>query len=251
MEDITVILLAHYEITLTKDVFLLAIDNNISLQLTDNKFMPNSFLVPYHGNTIQTNIINKQSKMTETFKNKLWKTIIKAKITNQNLILEKEGIVSNKFKNYIKQVEAGDKTNIESQAARMYFPLIFGNDFRRNQDGEDILNIYLNYTYAILRGMVARSITATGLHPSLGIWHSNKYDPMPLANDLMEPIRPIIDGYIKNYIRNKNLEKLQFSKQDREFLIKIINENCLIMDQATTLDIGIPIYISSIKKNNM
>lgn len=248
IEDITVILLSHFEVVLTKDVVVYAVDNNVSIQFTDNKFMPSSCLLPYHGNSLQTKIINKQSKITGTFKNKIWKTIIQAKTTNQNAILEKEGIVSNRFKSYIKMIDPGDKTNIESQAARMYFPLIFGTEFRRDQDGGDVINIYLNYSYAILRGMIARSITATGLHPALGIWHCNKYDPMPLANDLMEPLRPIIDGYIKNYIRNKNKEKLTFLKQDREHLIKLINEGCMIMDKATTLDIAIPIYISSIKQ---
>lgn len=124
--------------------------------------------------------------------------VVKAKITNQNSVLEKQGIVSNKFKSLISKVELGNKTNVEAQAARMYFSLLFDDGFTRDQDGKDVLNIYLNYTYAIVRGMIARSICATGLHPSMGVWHCNQYDPMPLANDLMEPIRPIVDSYIKD-----------------------------------------------------
>jgi len=247
MEDITVILIDHREVILTKEVFVWALKNNVTILFTDEKHQPQSTLIPYHGNTLQTKILPYQSNMTNTTKNRLWKMIIKAKITNQNLVLEKQGVISNKFKGFIKQVELGDKTNIEAQAARMYFSLIYGNDFRRLQDGKDPTNIYLNYTYAIIRGMIARSICATGLHPAFGIWHSNQYDPMPLASDLMEPIRPIVDSYIKDYIKKKDINKLTFDKSDREYLIKIINEVCLIIDKTTILDNAIPMYISSFK----
>lgn len=247
MEDITVVLLDNREITITKEVFVWALKNNVTILFTDEKHQPQSTMLPFHGNVLQTQVLPYQSGMTATFKNKLWKMIVKAKITNQNAVLEKQGIVSNKFKGFISKVELGDKTNVEAQAARMYFSLLFGEGFTREQDGKDAINIYLNYTYAIIRGMIARSICATGLHPSFGIWHSNKYDPMPLANDLMEPIRPIVDAYIKDYIRKKDLKKLTFEKSDREYLIKIINEVCLVVDKATILDRAIPIYISSFK----
>lgn len=247
MEDITVVLLDNREITITKEVFVWALKNNVTILFTDEKHQPQSTMLPFHGNVLQTQVLPYQSGMTATFKNKLWKMIVKAKITNQNTVLEKQGIVSNKFKGFISKVELGDKTNVEAQAARMYFSLLFGEGFTREQDGKDAINIYLNYTYAIIRGMIARSICATGLHPSFGIWHSNKYDPMPLANDLMEPIRPIVDAYIKDYIRKKDVKKLTFDKSDREYLIKIINEVCLVVDKATILDRAIPIYISSFK----
>lgn len=247
MEDITVILLDHREITLTKEVFVWALKKNVTILFTDEKHQPQSMMIPYHGNVLQTKILPFQSGMTQTVKNKLWKMVVKAKITNQNAVLEQEGIISNKFKSFIKKVELGDKTNVEAQAARMYFSLLFGEKFIRVQDGNDNLNIYLNYTYAIVRGMIARSICATGLHPSFSIWHSNQYDPMPLASDMMEPIRPIVDAYIKDYIRKKDINKLTFEKRDREHLIKIINEVCLVVDKATILDNAIPIYISSFK----
>lgn len=247
MEDITVILLDHREITLTKEVFVWALKNNVTLLFTDEKHQPQSTMIPYHGNTLQTKILPYQSGMTNTVKNRLWRMIVKAKITNQNLVLEKQGIVSNKFKGFIKQVELGDRTNVEAQAARMYFSLLFVENFTRDQEGKDNLNIYLNYTYAIIRGMIARSICATGLHPAFGIWHSNQYDPMPLANDLMEPIRPIADSYIKEYIKNKDLSKLTFDKSDRAHFIKVINEVCLVVDKATILDNAVPMYISSFK----
>lgn len=247
VEDITVILLDHREITITKEVFSWATRYNVCLVFTDYRHNPHCSLLPFHGNTLQTKILPFQSKMTNTFKNKLWRTIVKAKITNQNLVLERQGVVSNKFKGFIKQVELGDKTNIEAQAAKMYFKLLFGNDFTRQQDGEDAINVYLNYNYSIVRAMIGRSIAATGLHPSFGIWHSNQYDPMPLASDLMEPIRLIVDNYIKEYIKKKDVKKLRFEKSDRAHFIKIINETCLVVDKATIVDRAIPIYISSVK----
>lgn len=247
-EDISVIILNNFEIMISKSVFEHISNNNISIIFTDYKQQPNGIFLPFIGNVQQTKIINKQSKIKETLKGNLWKAIIKAKITNQNLVLEYSGINSLKFKKYIGQVKYNDNTCIESQSAKFYFSLLFGDSFKREQQGtEDILNIYLNYGYFIIRSMVARAIVATGLHPSIGIWHHNQYDPMPLASDLMEPIRPFVDYMIINYIREKDLDNIKFNKDFKEYISRIINQTTFIQNKAHILDNAIPIYISSIK----
>lgn len=247
-EDITVIILNHFEIMISKNVFEEISKNKISLIFTDSKQQPTGIFLPFVGNVLQTNIIEKQSKMKQTLKGNLWKTIIKAKITNQNLVLEYNGINSLRFKKYISKVKYNDSSGIEAQSAKFYFSLLFGENFKREQQGtEDTLNIYLNYGYSIIRSMVARSIVATGLNPSIGIWHHNQYDPMPLASDLMEPLRPFIDYMIIKYIKDKNLSNLKFNKDFKEYIARIINQTTLIQDKAQILDNAIPIYISSIK----
>jgi CRISPR-associated protein Cas1 len=247
-EDITVIILNNYEIMISKNVFEYISAYKISLIITDQKQQPTGIFMPLTGNVQQAQIIIKQSNLKQTLKGNLWKTIIKAKITNQNLVLEYQGINSLKFKKYIAQVQYNDNTGIEAQSAKFYFSLLFGDNFRREQKGtEDVLNIYLNYGYSIIRSMVARSIVATGLHPSLGIWHHNQYDPMPLASDLMEPLRPFIDYMVIKYIKNKNIKELKFNKDFKEYISRIINQTTLIQDKAQILDNAIPIYISSIK----
>jgi CRISPR-associated protein Cas1 len=236
----------HYEIIISKNVFEYISKFNISLIITDEKQQPTGLFVPFVSNVQQTSIINKQANLKQTLKGNLWKSIIKAKITNQNLVLEGHGINSLRFKKYISEVKYNDNTGIEAQSAKMYFNLLFGKDFKREQQGtEDTLNIFLNYGYSILRSIIARSITGTGLHPSLGIWHHNQYDPMPLASDLMEPLRPFVDNMIYKYIKNKNDYK--FNKEFKEYIARIIIQPTIIKDKAQILDNAVNIYVSSIK----
>lgn len=245
-EDISVIIINHYEILISKNVFEYISKFNISLIITDEKQQPTGLFVPFFANVQQTSIINKQANLKQTLKGNLWKSIIKAKITNQNLVLEGHGINSLRFKKYISEVKYNDNTGIEAQSAKMYFNLLFGKNFKREQQGtEDTLNIFLNYGYSILRSIIARSITGTGLHPALGIWHHNQYDPMPLASDLMEPLRPFVDNMIYKYIKNKNDYK--FNKEFKEYIARIIIQPTIIKDKAQILDNAVNIYVSSIK----
>lgn len=245
-EDISVIIINHFEVFITKNVFEYISIYNIALIFTDSKQLPTGIFISFIGNVQQTQIIQKQSNLKQTLKGNLWKSIIKAKITNQNFVLEGQGINSLKFKKYISQVKYNDNTGIEAQSAKKYFNLLLGDNFKREQQGaEDIINIYLNYGYAILRSLIARSITSTGLHPSLSIWHHNQYDPMPLASDLMEPLRPFVDNMIINYIKNK--ENYQFNKDFKEYIARLIIQPTLIKDKAQILDNAVYIYVSSIK----
>lgn len=142
-EDISVIILNHFEIMISKNVFEYISKYNITLIYTDSKQQPTGLFIPFVGNVLQTQVIENQSKMKQTAKGNLWKTIIKAKITNQNLVLEYQGINSLKFKKYISQVKYNDNSGIEAQAAKFYFSLLFGKDFKREQQGtEDLKHLF-------------------------------------------------------------------------------------------------------------
>lgn len=248
IEDISTIILNHYEIFLSKKVIELCAIHNISLITTDHKQQPVAQLIPYHGHSQQTLIFNQQIKLSDTNKGKFWKMIVKSKITNQNYCLEKVNIYSDQFKKFIGEVQYNDNTNIEAVSAKKYFNLLFGNEFRRDQDAENGINALLNYGYAILRSLVARSIVKTGLSLSIGIWHKNQFDPMPLANDLMEPLRPFVDYMIYDYIINKEDKDILVNKQFKEHIARIIIQITVLDGKATNLENGVDIYVTSIKK---
>lgn len=151
-------------------------------------------------NSVQQNVYRKsrvesQISASQSFKDRLWQSIVRAKIRNQALLLKFNNKPYKTFDSIARNVCIGDNTNCEAQAARLYWPRLFGPKFRRNPDLEGI-NSSLNYAYAILRASFCRQITAKGLLPELGIHHRNKMNPFCLADDLMEPFRPFADKIV-------------------------------------------------------
>ncbi len=133
-----------------------------------------------------------QAKAGAALKKRLWQQIVRAKILAQGATLEAVGAPAGGFYLLARKVRSGDPENVEAEAARRYWPLLFGRAFRRDQEGDGI-NALLNYAYAILRSAVARAVMAAGLHPSLGLMHSNRGNALVLVDDLMEPFRPVAD----------------------------------------------------------
>ena len=123
---------------------------------------------------------------------RLWQIVIKSKIEQQAAVLQALGKPAGAFDLLIREVRSGDPDNIEAQAARRYWPQIFGPDFRRDREASGI-NTLLNYGYTVMRSAVARAVVGAGLHPSIGIHHSNQYNDMCLIDDLLEPFRPLVD----------------------------------------------------------
>ena len=130
--------------------------------------------------------------MKQSAADRFWKDIIQAKLTQQAEVLSTCSKPDAPLRYMAKQVKTGDPENLEGQGARYYFQTLFGKDFRRDR-AQDGVNAMLNYGYTILRSAVVRAITGAGLHPSLGIHHQNQYNAMRLADDLMEPFRPLVD----------------------------------------------------------
>lgn len=161
----------------------------------DEKHLPAGMLLPLQTHHAQCEVFGLQSTMPLPVKKRLWKQIIQAKVRAQGTLLQHITGSTRGFPTLEKKVRSGDPTNVEARAARQYWSLLFGRGFRRNGD-EAAVNSHLNYGYAILRGIVARSICAAGLHPSLSLHHHNRYDSFALADDLMEPFRPIVDSTV-------------------------------------------------------
>lgn len=186
----------------------LTYSNNFLVRLAEQKaplvicganHVPVSVLLPLEGNYLQSSIMSAQAAMKETTLNRYWKEVVRAKIRQQAAVLDAFGLESKILKSMALKVRSGDSENMEGQAARYYFQTLFGKSFRRDRTQTGI-NALLNYGYTILRSSVIRSVVAAGLHPSLGLHHCNQYNPMCLADDLMEPFRPMIDFCVRRLV---------------------------------------------------
>ncbi len=158
-------------------------------------FAPVALLWPMAGHHAVSRRMAAQIERTKAMEKRLWALIVAAKIRRQGHVLESFGKPAGAFEWLARHVRSGDPNNLEAQAARRYWPLLMGADFRRDPDGKGA-NALLNYGYAVLRAAVARSICAVGLHPGLGVFHRHPQNSMPLADDLMEPFRPAVDSEV-------------------------------------------------------
>jgi CRISPR-associated protein Cas1 len=192
IEDLGVVILEHPHITLSSSLLEELMNAQVAVITCNSKYMPSGLFLPLEGNSTQTERIRTQLEASVPLKKQLWQQTVKAKIDNQARVLDKLGVPSERLRNLQKNVLSGDTGNLEAQAASHYWGKIYGNNFVRSRDPETP-NAQLNYGYAILRSVVARALTASGMFPSIGIHHKNKYNAFCLADDIMEPYRPYID----------------------------------------------------------
>ncbi len=204
VEDIGVVILDNQQITITQGALQALSENNCAVIICDNSRMPSGLLLPITSNTLQGERYRYQINSSIPLKKQLWQQTVQAKISNQAFLLkEKSNIqVSNMLK-WVKEVKSGDSDNIEARAAVYYWANIFPGQFNFNRDRNGLPpNNLLNYGYAILRAIIARSLVGTGLLPTLGIHHRNKYNAYALADDIMEPYRPFVDNIVLDIINN-------------------------------------------------
>ncbi|MFE3871822.1 type II CRISPR-associated endonuclease Cas1 [Flavobacterium sp. ZS1P70] len=193
IEDIGVIVLENQQITITNGLLEKLIYNNVALINCDQYHLPIGLLMPLNGHTEQSERFKNQINASAPLKKNLWQQTISSKIMNQAGILKEKGIPMRKMELWAKEVTSGDALNHESRAAVYYWQnLIQIENFTRGQKGIPPNNL-LNYGYAILRAITARAIVSSGMLPTLGIFHRNKYNAYCLADDIMEPYRPYVD----------------------------------------------------------
>lgn len=212
IEDIGYVVLENPQITLTNGVLMKLIQNKTALITCDQQHMPCSFLQPLVGHTEQTVRYRHQLDASIPLKKSLWQHTVMSKIANQGLHIKSRGKYSLKLERWSKEVKSGDTQNHEAVAAAHYFQNLFDIDgFSRNQKGTPPNNL-LNYGYAILRAVTARAIVSSGMLPSVGIFHHNKYNAFSLADDIMEPYRPYVDALVYDMVETgANLEELTTS----------------------------------------
>ena len=193
IEDIGAIVLENQQITITNGLLEKLTYNNVALINCDQYHLPIGLLLPLCGHTKQTERFKNQINASVPLKKNLWQQTVSSKITNQAGLLKEKGVPMRKMEIWAKEVTSGDSLNHESRAAIYYWPnLIKIENFTRGQKGIPPNNL-LNYGYAILRAITARALVSSGLLPTLGIFHKNKYNAYCLADDIMEPYRPYVD----------------------------------------------------------
>ena len=197
----------------------------------DAKHQPTGLLVPLVGNAIQTERIRAQASVSEPRRKQLWKQIVQAKLRNQAGLLDVRGGSDHGLRAMAMQVTSGDTTNREAQGARRYWTALFGPGFRRDRDAEDA-NRFLNYGYALLRSLAARALVGAGLHPSLGVQHHNRYDPLALASDLMEPYRPWVDARVAKLVDDGASD---LNKSSKSVLFELFQDPVVLAEERWPL----------------
>jgi CRISPR-associated protein Cas1 len=205
--------------------------------------------MPYNNHSRTLKVLKNQINSTEPLKKRLWKNIITYKLKNQAEVLQlarkKESMILKAMSN---KVFSGDTDNKEAQGARIYFKALFDN-FTREDEGW--INSALNYGYTIIRGAIARSVSAYGFAPAIGIHHRNELNNFNLADDLIEPFRPIVDLWVYN---NRSEDKLELSKEDKYNLVELLNYDMIICDEKhsvlNAIDLTVQSLSISFEKNN-
>lgn len=230
IEDLGLLVLSHPAISYTHQLLYELLGNNVAVLFCNRQHMPEGLLLPFEDNQLHQARLKMQTEASKPLKKRLWQQVVRAKIRAQLVVLNKIHGDGGGLKPLIKKVQSGDPKNVEARAARVYWKKLFQNEaFRRNTDGTD-LNALLNYGYAIMRAAVARSITAAGLHASMGIHHHSQYNPYCLADDMMEPLRPFVDSAVYNLYNEKGTLELEVSKETKKPLLKLLTKEIVIRD---------------------
>jgi CRISPR-associated protein Cas1 len=221
IEDIGLLILDHSRITVTQPVMARLLEKNVALVTCDDTHHPAGMFFVLEGNTLQSQKHQAQVSASQPLKKQLWQQTVVAKIGNQAALIKEQRSGTGYLQNLTLKVKSGDSTNEEAKAAAYYWKRIFPEflQFKRDRFGAAPNNL-LNYGYAILRAIVARAITGSGLLPTLGIHHRNQYNAFCLADDIMEPYRPFVDRVVCDIVRS-NGRFLEMTPTMKRMLLEI------------------------------
>lgn len=239
IEDIGVVVLDNKQITITSSAIEALLENNTSVITCNSKGMPVGLMLPLYGNTVQNERFREQLAASLPLKKQLWQQTIKIKIANQHQVLEK--CLHKPFKCmevWANEVKSGDSDNLEARAAAFYWKTLFShiNGFTREREGMCPNNL-LNYGYAILRAVIARALVSSGLLPTLGIHHHNRYNAYCLADDIMEPYRPYVDELVFHLLE-KYGPSIELNRTIKSELLTIPTLDVIINDKRSPLMIA-------------
>jgi CRISPR-associated protein Cas1 len=214
LDDIGVLMISAFGATCTKDALVSLAEKGAVTILCGARGIPSAFVIPVTANYENALRIRIQSQVSQPLKKRLWQAIVTAKLKHQSAVLKyfDKSESANKVDGYSKRVQSGDPQNREASGARIYWKALFGDAFSRHPDGT-WPNALLNYGYSLLRASAARAICAVGLNPVFGIHHENGINSFPLADDLMEPYRPLVDFYAKQALTENITEINPMAKQ--------------------------------------
>ncbi|MBQ1198993.1 MAG: type II CRISPR-associated endonuclease Cas1 [Bacteroidaceae bacterium] len=251
IEDIGVVVLDNQRITITTGAMEALLANNCAIITCDQRSMPVGLMLPLSGNTTQSERFRDQIDASLPLKKQLWQQTIQAKISNQAAVLAtcRKAEVGC-LKAWAKDVRSGDPDNFEGRAAAYYWRYLFGlhiDGFTRDREGLPPNNA-LNYGYAILRAIVARALVSSGMLPTLGIHHHNRYNAYCLADDIMEPYRPYVDEYVFQLTQKHGLPSEDLSKTWKTELLLIPTLDVVIGGRKSPLMVGVTQTTASLYK---
>lgn len=202
LDDIHALIVHAHGVTWSGTIVAALAERGAPIVWCNASHSPVAVTLPLQGHHAQNARMQAQLSASTPLMKQIWRRIVSAKIKMQGALLSARGISgAEAFPFMAKRVTSGDKENLEAQAARRYWPLLMGPDFRRNRDSGDV-NALLNYGYAVMRATCARAVVAAGLHPTLGVQHSNRGNAFALADDLIEPFRPLVDAVAESMMRD-------------------------------------------------
>jgi CRISPR-associated protein Cas1 len=248
VEDIGIIILDNNQVTLSHGLLSALLENNIAFITCNSSHLPAGMLLNLSGNNTQTEIFADQIESSEPLKKQLWQQTMTAKISNQAALLKEKGRQSINMVRWAEKVRSGDPDNYEGRAAAFYWQNLFTPvlEFKRDRYGEAPNNL-LNYGYAILRAITARGLVASGLLPTLGIHHHNKYNAYCLADDIMEPYRPYVDNIVSSIVENGE-DFYELTPSIKEQLLKLPVATIKIAGEKSPLMVGMQKTTSSLAK---
>lgn len=231
LEDLGVVIVDDRRAIYTQSALIELMAAGATLIVTGPDHLPAGMMLPLDAHHIQTERHRAQIEAGEPTRKRIWQALVMAKIRQQATILSHFTGEPGGLDAMSRRVRSGDPDNLEAQAAQRYWPRLFGKDFRRDRDAEGI-NALLNYGYAVIRSAVARSIVATGLIPSLGVFHKNRANAFCLADDLFEPYRPFVDWRVKMLHQAAEGEELKVAdKPVRAALLALFNEGVIVNER--------------------
>lgn len=221
---------AGHGITISQTLLSRLADHGIPYVVCNAAFSPVAIVWPLQGHHLQSRAIRNQLAASQPLQKRLWQAIVRCKIAHQAAALDIVGCSSAALQRLVTKVRSGDPHNCEAQAARLYWPMLFGSAFRRNREGQSP-NDLLNYGYTVIRSAMARAVAGCGLHPSVSLCHSNQFNPFVLIDDLIEPFRPFID------LRVHALYQLDstLDQTTKAALVETLHQPCSGSDTSTSL----------------
>lgn len=244
IDDVGSLVVEGYKINMSLSLINELTQNGINLILCNDKKLPISNILPLEQHSRQKKMFDIQIGATEPFKKKLWQNIIRQKIQNQYECLLVLDIKEEKLIDTKERVLSGDTNNREAYASKIYFQKFLNGEFRSSNSR---INSLLDYGYAIVRSSIARALAGYGFYTSIGIHHESELNQYNLADDIIEPLRPVVDLYIAKYEKENKKDILEINKEDKIFLVQVLNELVVINNERHTLNNAIDIYIKSLR----
>ena len=237
--DLDAVIMAHEGVTASGMALAALAKAGCGVVVCDAKRLPVGMLLPLTGNSTQAERFRAQAGASVPLRKQIWKMIVRAKIRNQGELLQELTGDDGGLFAMAAAVKSGDSDNREAQAAQRYWKRIFPHrkkPFTRDRDAVDE-NMFLNYGYSVLRASTARALCAAGLHTGLGVYHHNRYDAYCLADDVMEPFRPLVDGVVASWwaMRDDDTGPPRLDAAFKQTLICELGSSLHIGDERRTL----------------